>query len=229
MPPSRTEGSSRRICEYPCLPPVLQSGLTFANPPQPTPSKPKLLPYTGACQAMKSSTQKNLLPKHARITKESLMAACSRVVALAAQYKPSEHHRELGYDGLLFGYMDACFGKMKRQHQVWIGKSKWPKRLDFRQGGVRPVVLEFAVKTPGRNEIAAKGNAPELRKLTRQHRASTRYLILFDLSGNPPVDTSILWSDYDAINGGPGKFKRRAVQILYVHPEYVEPHLWKPT
>ena len=59
----------------------------------------------------------------------------------------------MGYDGLLFGYLDAMFGKMKRQHRIWIGKSRVPKRLDFRQGGTSPVVLEFVVRTPGRNEI----------------------------------------------------------------------------
>src|SRR5262245_47898774 len=163
-----------------------------------------------------------------RITKMALLAACQRVVELAREYKPQEHHREMGYDGLLFGFLEAQFGKMKRQHKVWIGKSPWPKRLDFRQGGSSPVVLEFAVRTPGRNEIHGSQNGSEIGKLTRQRKASARYLLLFDLSGDLPMDTDDLWNSYRRLNGGVGKFTRKPVQVIYVHPDHVDSYIWRP-
>jgi hypothetical protein len=90
------------------------------------------------------------------------VAACNRVLELACQYRPSEHHREMGYDGLLFGYLGARFGKMTRQHQIKMGRSNRPKRIDYRQGGTSPVLIEFAVRTPGRNEIYRSQNWDEL-------------------------------------------------------------------
>ena len=163
-----------------------------------------------------------------RITKKALMQACQRVVELAVQYKPKDHHREMGYDGLLFGFLDAAFGGLKRQHKVWIGKSKWPKRIDFRQGGTSPVVLEFVVQTPGRNEIHGSQNGSEIGKLTRQRKASARYLLLFDLSGDSPMDTQDLWKSYRKLNGGVGKFTRKPVQVIYIHPDFVDDYIWKP-
>jgi len=163
-----------------------------------------------------------------RITKRALMRACERVIELAVQYKPRDHHREMGYDGLLFGYLDGLFGNLKRQHQVRIGKSNWPKRIDFRQGGTSPIVLEFVVRTPGRNEIHGSCNASEIGKLTRQARASARYLLLFDLSGRPPVDASDLWASYAKLSGGRGNFLRRPVQLIYIHPRCVFSKLWRP-
>lgn len=163
-----------------------------------------------------------------RITKKTLLQACQRVVELAAQYKPKEHHREMGYDGLLFGFLDASFGKMKRQHKVRIGKSKWPKRIDFRQGGTSPVVLEFVVRTPGRNEIHGSQNASEIGKLTRQRKASARYLLLFDFSGESPINTADLWKSYRKLNGGVGKFTRKAVQVIYIHPDLLDSIIWRP-
>jgi hypothetical protein len=163
-----------------------------------------------------------------RITKNALITACQRVIALASEYKPKDHHREMGYDGLLFGYLDAAFGKMKRQHRIWIGKSRLPKRLDFRQGGTSPVVLEFVVRTPGRNEIYGSQNGSEIGKLTRQRKASARYLVLFDLSKGDPLDTQDLWKSYSKLNGGVGKFKRKPVQVIYVHPDIVDSYIWRP-
>jgi hypothetical protein len=163
-----------------------------------------------------------------RITKPELIRGCQRVIELATQYKPKDHHREMGYDGLLFGFLDAKFGGMKRQHKIWIGKSRSPKRLDYRQGGTRPVVIEFVVRTPGRNEIYGSQNGSEIGKLTRQRKASTRYLVLFDLSEEAPMDTKDLWQSYRKLNGGRGKFKRKPVQIIYVHPGFVDSYLWKP-
>jgi len=167
-------------------------------------------------------------PTLTRITRPKLLLACQRVLELALQYKPSEHHRELGYDGLLFGYLDACFGKIKRQYRIKMGKSGVPKRIDFRQGGMSPVVVEFAVRTPGRNEIYGSQNRDEIRKLARQRKASARYLILFDLSRKPPVNLFDLWNTYRQVNSGPGKFKRKPVQVLYLHPKLVGWFLWRP-
>jgi hypothetical protein len=163
-----------------------------------------------------------------RITKPQLIAACSRVIALASQYKPKDAHREMGYDGLLFGFFDAMFGKMQRQHRIWIGKSRRPKRLDYRQGGTSPVVIEFATRTPSRNEIYGSQNGDEISKLTRQRKASARYLLLFDVSKQSPLDTDALWDTYRKIKGGVGKFQRKSVQVIYVHPKLVDSFIWRP-
>jgi hypothetical protein len=163
-----------------------------------------------------------------RISKKALIKSCQRVLKMASEYKPKDHHREMGYDGLLFGFLDAKFGKVKRQHKIRIGKSRSPKRLDFRQGGTSPVVIEFVVRTPGRNEIYGSQNGSEIGKLTRQRKASTRYLVLFDLSGEAPMDTKDLWESYRKLNGGVGKFTRKPVQIIYVHPKKVDSFIWKP-
>jgi len=163
-----------------------------------------------------------------RITKPQLLRACKRVIELAQQYKPGEHHREMGYDGLLFGYLDGHFGKMERQRHIRRTGSSRPKRLDFRQGGARPVVIEFAVRTPGRNEIYASQNKDEIRKLARQHKASARYLLLLDLSKKRPLNASGLRDTYRQVNAGPGKFIRKPVQVVYVHPDLVESFIWRP-
>ncbi len=163
-----------------------------------------------------------------RITRAKLIEACRRVVALAGQYKPKDAHREMGYDGLLFGFLDARFGKMQRQRRIWIGKSHRPKRLDYRQSGTSPVVIEFATRTPGRNEIYGSQNAHEISKLTRQRKASARYLLLFDVSKQSPVDTADLWATYRKLNGGVGKFQRKPVQVIYIHPKLVDTFVWRP-
>lgn len=165
---------------------------------------------------------------HSQITKRALVAACRRVAVLAAQYKPGDHHREMGYDGLLFGYLDARFGKMKRQHRITMGASSMPKRIDFRQGGTNPVVIEFVVRTPDRNEVYGSQNRDELRKLARQKKAKARYLLLLDLSKQAPLDIKKLQSTYEDQTGGPGNFKRCAVRVLYIHPEREADWLWKP-
>jgi hypothetical protein len=157
--------------------------------------------------------------EHSRIAKDELVKACQRFLELASQYKPGEHHREMGYDGLLFGYLDARFGGLQRQYKIRMGSSNWPKRIDFRQGGTGPVLIEFVVRTPGRNEIYGSQNSDELRKLSRQRKASARYLLLLDLSKKPPLDLDDLWGTYKEINSGPGKFKRKSVRVVYVHPD----------
>jgi hypothetical protein len=134
----------------------------------------------------------------------------------------------MGYDGLLFGFLDARFGKMKRQFHIALGKSKRPKRLDFRQGGTRPVVIEFAVRTPKRNEIYGSQNRDEVQKLTRQRKASARYLLLLDLSRKKPIQRSDLEDTYNELNSGRGKFVRKPVQIAYVHPRLSYTFLWRP-
>jgi hypothetical protein len=165
---------------------------------------------------------------YTRISKPLLMDACVRVVKLASEYKPAEHHREMGYDGLLFGYLDGRFGKMKRQHQVKIGKSRHPKRIDFRQGGVSPVMIEFVVRTPGRNEIDASQNRREVQKLARQRKATARYLLLLDLSGDQHVEIEKLRSKYRELNSGRGRFERKAVKVIYVHPDHKYSFTIKP-
>jgi len=164
-----------------------------------------------------------------RITKNELIEACKRVLELAAQYKPKDHHREMGYDGLFFGFLDAKFGKMKRQHKIWIGESNHPKRLDFRQSGISPVVIEFVVRTPGRSEISSSQNAGEIAKLTRQRKASARYLLLFDVSGKPPIKGENLRIKYQKLKGGRGPFQRMPVQVIYVHPKVVDSFIWRPS
>jgi len=180
---------------------------------------------------MKSTKKRKIGPSltaHRRISKKQLLQACERVVELAQQYKPTEHHREMGYDGLLFGFLEASFGKIRRQHQIWMGKSRVPKRIDYRQGGTSPVVIEFAVRTPGRNEIYGSQNRDEIRKLARQRKASGRYLVLLDLSRKPALVPADLWVTYKGVNAGPGRFTRKPVQVIYVHPALTETFLWRP-
>ncbi len=168
---------------------------------------------------------------HRRIDRHKLFDACHRVLLLARQYRPTEPHREMGYDGLLFGFLDARFGKMRRQYQITVGPSKLPKRLDFRQGGTSPVVIEFATRTRGRNEVYGSQNRSEIQKLSRQRKASLRCLILLDVSGNPPLPVDKLWSTYDKVRLGPGQYSRMPVQIVYIHPDVPREkafHCWKP-
>jgi hypothetical protein len=89
-------------------------------------------------------------------------------------------------------------------------------------------VLEFAVRTPGRNEIYGSQNRDEIRKLARQRKASARYLLLFDLSRDAPIAIDDLRDTYREVNAGPGKFVRKPVQIVYVHPEAAYSFIWKP-
>src|SRR5262245_24882432 len=115
-------------------------------------------------------------------------------------------------DGLVYGILHERFG-VRRQHNVTGG------RIDFRQPGFNPVVIEFAVRTRRHlNEAYGSQNSDELRKLAKQTAASARFLLLLDLSAEQPLSRTKLKKTYDKINAGRGRFKRRGVRVLYVHP-----------
>ena len=165
-----------------------------------------------------------------RITRENLTKTAEQLLRLAKQYSQNEYHREMRLDALLLGYLEAKFGRIRRQHQIEIGKSNRPKRIDFRQGGSRPVLIEFAVRTPGKNQIYGSQNKSELLKLERQKnsKASARYLLLLDLSGKSAIGKTELQETYDAQPSGRGKYARHPVWVMYAHPDTCYAFKWHP-
>ncbi len=165
-----------------------------------------------------------------RIIRETLITAAIEVISMARQYRSTEPHREMRLDGLVFGYFQGVFGQITRQHQWAAKKLARPQRIDFRQGGNRPVLIEFAARTPGRNEIYGSQNQAELRKLCRQYQStvSARYLLLIDTSGRNPITRDALKPTYDSIHAGRGRFARVSARVIYVHPDLQYHFLWRP-
>lgn len=165
-----------------------------------------------------------------RITRDALIGAGLEIVSMARQYRSSEPHREMGLDGIVFGYVQGVFGKVTRQHQWAVKKHIRPQRIDFRQGGNRPVLIEFASRTRGRNEIYGSQNRAELLKLCRQYQSkvSARYLLLLDTSGRGPLTRDALKPTYDTIHADRGRFARVSVRVVYVHPDLQYHFLWRP-
>jgi len=162
------------------------------------------------------------------ITREQLTGAGMRVVELAAHYKGAPH-REMRLDGLVYGLLHERFG-VERQHKIRSRnrKSNRSQRIDFRQPGLNSVVIELATRTPGRNEVYGSQNTEELRKLSRQTRASMRYLLLLDVSGHNTISQSDLQSTYDDLLKERGRGARRSVRVVYVHPDAAYDFLWRP-
>ncbi|MBI1826074.1 MAG: hypothetical protein HY287_02365 [Planctomycetes bacterium] len=164
----------------------------------------------------------------ARIAKSDITAVGEQMVRLAAEYGQTEYHREMRLDGMLLGILDSRFGSITRQYPVSIGKSR--RRIDFRQGGTRPVLLEFAVQTPGKNQIYGSQNRSELHKLERQanSKVSLRCLLLLDLSGKPVIDENQLKATYTKQASSRGNFKRYPVWVFYVHADASYSFRWRP-
>jgi hypothetical protein len=161
------------------------------------------------------------------IKRDTLIATAQTVVDLASHYKGAPH-REMRVDGLVYGVLHTKFG-VSRQHRVRRAAGKKPERIDFKQGGTNPVVIEFAVRTQRHlNEAYGSQNQDELKKLAKQTKMKARYLLLLDLSGHKPVPESRLQPTYDKINAGRGKFPRASVRVIYVHPDLGYHFLWRP-
>lgn len=112
------------------------------------------------------------------IRRETLIATAKHILELASHYKGAPH-REMRLDGLVYGVLNTKFG-VSRQHNIRSAiPRRWPKRIDFRQGGTNPVVIEFVVRTE-QNRVEAYGgqNKDELHKLARQSKAKARYLLI---------------------------------------------------
>lgn len=165
-----------------------------------------------------------------RITRDALIVAATEVILMARQYRSTEPHREMRLDGLVFGYFQGVFGQITRQHQWAVKRGVRPQRIDYRQGGSRPVLIEFAARTPGRNEIYGSQNRDELRKLCRQYqtKVSARYLLLLDTSGRDPIERDALEPTYNSIHAGRGRFARVSARMVYVHPDLQYHFLWRP-
>lgn len=104
------------------------------------------------------------------------------------------------------------------------------ERIDFRFGGSNPVVLELVVRAPtGGGSLSGGQNIGELKKLCRVSYAQARLraLLLLDLAGEPLKKDS-LKDTYVPRHAGPGKFKRSAVRIIYVHRQSAFSFLWSP-
>jgi len=131
-------------------------------------------------------------------------------------------------DYLLYGYLQGGYGRFTRQHQIWYGNSTKPKRIDFRQGGTRPVGIEFVLRTPGRNEIYGSQNGSEIEKLCRlrQSQWSTRILLLLDLA-DQPIGRAELRATYDNVTTGRGNFRRHTVSVVYVHRDTDYTFQWR--
>jgi hypothetical protein len=149
-------------------------------------------------------------------------------VELASDYH-GEPHREMTVDGLVYGILHTKFG-VERQHQIRSSvPGTKPDRIDFREGGTNPVVVEFAVRTAKHlNEIYGSQNKDELKKLAKQTHAKGRFLVLLDLSGDESLMKSRLESTYNKINAGRGRFPRASVRVMYVHPDASYHFLWRP-
>ena len=162
------------------------------------------------------------------IRRDTLIATSKVIVDLASHYKGAPH-REMRVDGLVYGVLHTKFG-VKRQHQVHTSVPKArPDRIDFKQNGKNAVVIEFAVRTLSHlNEAYGSQNRSELKKLAKQTNMSARYLLLLDLSGRAAIARDQLKRTYDRLNAGRGKFPRKSVRVLYVHPDLSYHFLWNP-
>jgi hypothetical protein len=122
-----------------------------------------------------------------RVTIADLIEVGRDVIEMCSHYHGTRPKTENLVDFLLYGYLQGGYGGFKRQYQIWYGNSTKPKRIDFRQGGTRPVGIEFVLRTPGRSEICGSQNRSEIEKLCRLRKSqwSTRILLLLDLAETP--------------------------------------------
>jgi hypothetical protein len=163
-----------------------------------------------------------------RVTINDLLRVGRTVIRMVGHYHGRRPKTEMLLDLLLYGFLEGEFGKFARQTCQKIGNSARPKRIDYRQGGNRPVAIEFAVRTQGRNEIAGSQNRSEINKLARlpQSRWGTRILLLIDLAQHP-IARSNLEPTYRNVRTGRGKFRRHSVSVVYVHPDSQYRFLWR--
>jgi hypothetical protein len=160
---------------------------------------------------------------------KDIIEAGREVIHLLSRYSNAPH-REMLIDPALFGYLRGKHGPVHRQHNVYVYGDDRPKRIDYRLAGNNPVVLEFAARPPtGGGTLLGSQNSSELRKLCRVSatEARLRALLLLDLY-HEPHDIDLLWTTYDRVSTGPGKYRRSGVRIVYVHAELDATYLWRP-
>ncbi len=165
-----------------------------------------------------------------RITLSLLIDAAQEVVTTVRQYKLREFRGERKTDAVMLGYLQGRFGGIQRQHNTSIGSGGGVSRIDFRQGGTCPVLIEFAVCTSKRGCIYGGPNRKELIKLERfpPSKAKARYLILLDITKQEPIHKKNLHASYKRIKGGRGCYARHSVRVIYVHEDSAYSFIWKP-
>jgi hypothetical protein len=162
------------------------------------------------------------------IRRDTLIQTAQTLLTLASHYRGAAH-REMRVDGLVYGVLHTKFGVTRQHHVRRTPRKSKPDRIDFKQAGTNPVVIEFAVRTRAHlNEVYGSQNKSELRKMAKQTKMSARYLLLLDLSGVDPLSRERLKSTYDKINAGRGKFPRTSVRVIYAHPTCTYHFLWRP-
>jgi len=158
------------------------------------------------------------------IKRQTLIEAAQSMLVLASHYKGAPH-REMRLDGLVYGFLNAKFG-VKRQHHVRSISGQKPKRIDFRQGGVNPVVIEFVVRTAHhKNEAYGGQNRGELHKLARQASAKARYLLIMDIAPES-ISMEKIKASYSKVHHQRGRGARMSVRVLYVHQSDAYHFLW---
>jgi hypothetical protein len=154
------------------------------------------------------------------ITIPDLKSAAQAILELSANYSGGPD-REMRIDRLAYAVLSERFG-VSRQHSVNGG------RIDFRQEGVNPVVVELVVRTPQHgNQIYGSQNSGELRKLAKETQMKMRYLLLLDLCPSP-IEQPRLMDTYAGLSAGPGRFDRASVRVIYAHPREQYDFLWQP-
>jgi hypothetical protein len=163
------------------------------------------------------------------INLQDIKTAGHDILELINEYHNAPH-REMLIDPIFYAYIFGKYEKVQRQHYVYVYGSDKPKRIDFRCGGVNPVVIELAVRPPsGGSHLHGSQNMSELRKLckVKLSQAKLRVLLLLDLF-HKPLEKDKLKSSYEAIHAGPGNFERNSVRIIYISYESDFDFSWKP-
>jgi hypothetical protein len=146
------------------------------------------------------------------LSAERLAQTAVSVYAMARDYSPPGG--ELAIDRILYGYLEAEWGYVRRQHIVEVDGRRL--RIDFWRGTRRPTAIELAVRKHGEgpSKLLAKANEPELRKLARLPRsqAHTRALLLMDL-GDKAIDRRTLLRSYEATDS---VVRGREIHLVYV-------------
>lgn len=138
--------------------------------------------------------------------------------------------REMLVDPALYAILRAEGGLVSRQYPAHLPKLKRAARIDFRVGGPRPALIEFAVRPPaGGGTLYGSQNRKELHKLTRfgNNIAKLRALLLVDLH-SVPHDLDRLKATYAQVNAGRGKFGRFPVQVIYANATAAHSFRWNP-
>ena len=103
------------------------------------------------------------------------------------------------------------------QSEYSVGKGR--QRIDFRQHGNNPVVIELVIRFHG-IEHYGNSNVSELGKLSRVPvaRARKAILLIIDVSGQRAIKKESLRKNYRKVGAGKGRGERRSVTVMYVHP-----------